>query len=150
MMKPLIAAIVCALIMAEAPCISAGCSLPASLPTADLCAVLEKSAAFDNKVVIVIGDYTQTPHAAILTNSRCSPSPPPLINLNFGTGFRQKDRTMKALWALTSKNQPAHVVLRGTFHVADKFHGFGDEFAPYQIDVSAIVCVEQYVEEKGK
>ncbi len=78
-------------------------------------------------------------HGSILMGTTCSQIN---VNMRQAAGYKADKQAVAVVRSLTKKNQfqPVDEVLRGTFRVAQKEQCFGQICAPYEIEVSELLC----------
>lgn len=114
---------------------------PASVQALPLCTVLASADQYDGKVITVRGLYRMVIHGSVLMGTAC---PQMEVNLRQGPGYKADKRASVVARSLTKKDQfhPVDEVLRGTFRVAHKEQCFGQICAPYEIEVTNLLCAQ--------
>jgi hypothetical protein len=112
---------------------------PASAQALPLCTVLADAAKYDGKEITVRALYRMVVHGSVLMGTTCSQIE---VNTRQAAGYRADKQAVAVVRSLTKKNQfqPVDEVLRGTFRVAQKEQCFGQICAPYEIEVSELLC----------
>jgi hypothetical protein len=114
---------------------------PEALQALPLCTVLISPDQYDSKEIMVRGLYRVVIHGSVLMGTAC---PQMEVNLREGPGYRADKRASAVVRSLTKKDQfhPVDEILRGTFRVARKEQCFGQICAPYEIEVTNLLCAQ--------
>jgi hypothetical protein len=112
---------------------------PASAQALPLCTILADAAKYDGKEITVRGLYRMVIHGSVLMGTTCSQIE---VNTRQAAGYKADKQAVAVVRSLTKKNQfqPVDEVLRGTFRVAQKEQCFGQICAPYEIEVTELLC----------
>jgi hypothetical protein len=116
----------------ESVCSAAAKAIP-------LCRVLADAPRYDGKDVTVNGLYYRVIHGSILTAPECRATK---VNMRSAADWRGEKRVVDVLNSLTRRNQPADVVLRGTFRAAHD-GCFGQTCSLFEIEEHELLCAKE-------
>jgi len=112
---------------------------PSATQVLSLCDLLSRAAEFDGKQITVRGIYQFEIHGAELFAQQCT-SRNDRVNLRHAPEYKSDKRTQEA-WHRVGRHQPAEVVVRGKFSVAQE-GCFGAACDLYEVEVHEYVAVE--------
>jgi hypothetical protein len=103
-----------------------------------LCRVLADAPKYDGKDVTVEGLYYRVIHGSILTAPACRTMK---VNMRSAADWHGDKHVVSVLNSLTRQNQPADVILRGTFRVAHE-GCFGQTCSLFEIETHELLCAQ--------